>query len=70
MAWGLMITFAFPYSFDAIGWETYTINAAFNVPTWVVSWVFWEETRGKSLEEIDALMDGEKHAMYRMSRRL
>lgn len=59
---GLLITFAFPYSFDAIGWKTYMINATFNVLTLVYVSVYWVETSGKSLEEVDALMDGEKHA--------
>ncbi|EXJ80600.1 hypothetical protein A1O3_06883 [Capronia epimyces CBS 606.96] len=59
---GLMITFAFPYSFDAIGWKTYMINASFNVLTLIYVSIYWVETSGRSLEEVDALMDGEKHA--------
>lgn len=27
---GLMVTFAFPYAFDAIGWKTYMINGCWN----------------------------------------
>ncbi|EXJ81686.1 hypothetical protein A1O1_07751 [Capronia coronata CBS 617.96] len=59
---GLMITFAFPYSFAAIGWKTYMINASFNVLTLIYVSIYWVETSGRSLEEVDALMDGEKHA--------
>jgi sugar porter (SP) family MFS transporter len=59
---GLMITFAFPYSFEAIGWKTYMINAAFNVLAFIFVWLLWVETKGKSLEEMDEMMDGVKHA--------
>lgn len=59
---GLLITFAFPYSFDAIGWKTYMINSTFNVLTLVFVSLVWVETRGRSLEEIDVLLDGVKHA--------
>lgn len=62
MGVGLMITFAFPYSFEAIGYKTYLINATFNIVTLVFIIFFWVETRGRSLEEIDVLMDGEKHS--------
>ncbi|KAK5112067.1 hypothetical protein LTR85_011648 [Meristemomyces frigidus] len=59
---GLMITFAFPFSFATIGYKTYMINGAFNVLALIFICFTWVETRGKSLEEIDVLMDGEKHA--------
>lgn len=59
---GLMITFAFPFAFDAIGYKTYMINATFNVLASLFIIFFWVETRGRSLEEIDVLMDGIKHA--------
>jgi sugar porter (SP) family MFS transporter len=59
---GLMITFAFPYAFDAIGWKTYMINSAFNALALAFVWFYWVETKGKTLEEMDEMMDGEKHA--------
>ena len=59
---GLMITFAFPFSFEKIVWKTYMINGAFNVLALLFITFVWLETRGKSLEEIDVLMDGVKHA--------
>lgn len=59
---GLMITFAFPYAFAAISWRMYMINSAFNVVTLAFVCLFWVETCGKSLEEIDLLIDGEKHS--------
>ena len=38
------------------------INASFNVLLW--SWIAyqWVETKGHTLEEIDATFDGEKHS--------
>ncbi|KAI1626538.1 MFS sugar transporter-like protein [Exophiala viscosa] len=59
---GLLVTFAFPYSFEAIGWKTYMFNATFNALTILYIWYFWVETRGKTLEEIDVLIEGVKHA--------
>lgn len=59
---GLMITFAFPYSFEDIGYKTYMINGAFNALALIFIVFTWIETKGRSLEEIDVLMDGEKHA--------
>ena len=113
-----MITFAFPFAFENIGWKTIhdqrclllvpnracrlqrsirwslglrpykyrllptckqqSIQAltliihylspisvpyrnTFNALTWVFIIFVWVETKGKSLEEIDILMDGEKH---------
>ncbi|CAK5270442.1 unnamed protein product [Mycena citricolor] len=56
----LMAVFAFPIAVANIGWKTYVINAAWNaleVP--FVLW-YWVETAGKSLEEIDELIDGKQ----------
>lgn len=38
------------------------INASFNVLLW--GWIayYWVETKGHTLEEIDAIFDGEKHS--------
>lgn len=58
---GLMITFAFPFSFAAIGYKTYMVNGAFNVLAVVFIALTWIETKGKSLEEINVLFDGEQH---------
>lgn len=59
---GLMVTFAFPYALDAIGWKTYMINGAWDVLEVVFLCAFWVETRGKTLEEIDEIIDGVKHS--------
>jgi hypothetical protein len=59
---GLMVTFAFPFALEAIGWKTYMINGAWDVLELVVVLVFWVETRGRTLEEIDENLDGEVHS--------
>ncbi len=39
------------------------INGAWDVLELVFVLVFWVETKGKTLEEIDAILDGEKHSL-------
>ena len=57
---GLMVTFAFPYALDDIGWKTYMINGAWDfIQLAVIAWT-WVETRGKTLEEIDLMLDERK----------
>ncbi|EXJ93914.1 hypothetical protein A1O1_02307 [Capronia coronata CBS 617.96] len=58
---GLMVTFAFPYALDAISWKTYMINGAWDVIELVVVLVTWVETKGRTLEEIDEDLDGQRH---------
>ncbi|KAH6667543.1 MFS sugar transporter-like protein [Halenospora varia] len=61
-ALGTMVTFAFPYALAAITWKTYMINGAWDVIEFLFVLYFWVETKGKTLEEIDELFDGEKHS--------
>ncbi|KAF3025535.1 hypothetical protein E8E14_009561 [Neopestalotiopsis sp. 37M] len=61
-ACGIFVTMVFPYMFEALGWKTYMINASWNVVFWIFVYFFWVETKGKTLEEIDVLFDGEKHS--------
>lgn len=57
-----MVTMAFPYALAAIGWKTYMINGVWDVLQVVfIAW-YWIETSGKTLEEVDELIDGEKHS--------
>lgn len=53
-----MVTMAFPYALDAIGWETYMINGAWDVVEVIFVMVWWVETKGKSLEEMDVIFQG------------
>jgi hypothetical protein len=50
---GLLIVFAFPFAFAALGWKFYMINGAWNVLEVAFVAYFWIETKGLSLEEID-----------------
>ena len=54
----LMVTMAFPYALDSIGWKTYMINGAWDVLQVVFLAIYWVETKGKTLEEIDEIFDG------------
>lgn len=61
-ACGVLVTIAFPYMFNAIGWKTYMINASWNVLFLAYVFFCWVETKGRTLEEIDVLFDGVKHS--------
>ncbi|CAI7673458.1 unnamed protein product [Penicillium pancosmium] len=57
-AWTLAVTcggvFVWPLALEAIGWKTYFINAAWDVVQFVFVAYFWIETKGLTLEQIDA----------------
>jgi sugar porter (SP) family MFS transporter len=59
---GLMVTLAFPYALDAIGWKTYMINGLWDVVEIAVVVLCWVETKGKTLEEVYILLEGEVHS--------
>jgi hypothetical protein len=59
---GLMATMVFPYALNRIGWKTYMINGAWDVLQLIFVVIFWVETKGKTLEEIDELFDGVRHS--------
>ncbi|RDW95043.1 hypothetical protein BP5796_00806 [Coleophoma crateriformis] len=59
---GLFVTFAFPFALAAISWKLYMINAGWDVLEFAYIYFCWIETRGKTMEEIDRLIDGEKHS--------
>lgn len=59
---GLFVTMAFPFALDAIGWKTYIINASFDVLMVLFVALYWVETRGLTLEEVDERFDGVKHS--------
>ncbi|ETS81463.1 hypothetical protein PFICI_06465 [Pestalotiopsis fici W106-1] len=54
---GLFSVFVWPFALKAIGWETYMINACWDVVMFVFVAYFWIETKGLTLEEIDAKFD-------------
>ncbi|KPM40997.1 hypothetical protein AK830_g5556 [Neonectria ditissima] len=54
---GLMVTFAFPFALEKIGWKTYMINGAWDVLELLFVVVYWVETNGRTLEDIDDSLD-------------
>jgi hypothetical protein len=57
----ILVVFAFPLGLAKIGWKIYFINGAWDILCFIWIYFYWVETRGKTLEEIDELFDGEKH---------
>lgn len=55
------MVFTMPIAIDALGWKLYMINGAWDVVILVLVWFFWVETKGKTLEELDEVLDGVKH---------
>ncbi|KZP13863.1 sugar transporter [Athelia psychrophila] len=58
----LMGVFAFPFAIADIGWKTYMINGTWDALELVVIAWYWVETKGRTLEEIDAQLDGVKRS--------
>lgn len=56
---GILVSMAFPYMMEAIGWKTYIVNASWNILLWLYIFLQWVETKGLTLEEIDELFDGQ-----------
>lgn len=61
-ATGIWANFAFLFALENIGWRLYIINGAWNIGMFAFIAYYWVEVRGKTLEEIDALIDGKKHS--------
>ncbi|ORY16575.1 sugar transporter [Clohesyomyces aquaticus] len=59
---GLMVTMAFPIALAKIGWKTYIINGAWDILQIAMIAYYWVETKGRTMEEIDEVIDGEKHS--------
>ncbi|KAI9686887.1 MAG: hypothetical protein M1822_002640 [Bathelium mastoideum] len=58
----LLIVFTMPISLANIGWKTYMINGAWDVVIVGLLAYYWVETKGKTLEEIDRVLEGTKHS--------
>lgn len=56
---GVLVTLAFPYMLESLGWKSYVINASWNILLWLYIWFQWVETKGLTLEEVDRIFDGE-----------
>ncbi|KAF2733679.1 putative sugar transporter [Polyplosphaeria fusca] len=57
-----VLVFVMPIGLENIGYKMYFINGSWDIVTFALIAVFWVETKGKSLEEIDAIFEGEKHS--------
>lgn len=55
------MVFTMPIAIDSLGWKLYMINGAWDVIVLALIWIFWVETKGKTLEELDEVLDGVKH---------
>ncbi|KAK8116602.1 uncharacterized protein PG998_004883 [Apiospora kogelbergensis] len=61
-ALALLLVFVMPIGIANIGWRMYMINGAWDIAVLILIAVFWVETKGKTLEEIDAIFEGHKHS--------
>ena len=58
----LLIVWTMPIALANIGWKTYMVNGAWDVIiVGILAW-YWIETKGRTLEEIDEVLEGAKHS--------
>ncbi|KAI1398631.1 putative hexose carrier protein [Hypoxylon fuscum] len=57
-----IFVFIMPIGLNNIGWKMYMVNGSWDIVIAVLIAVFWVETKGRSLEEIDAIFEGGKHS--------
>ncbi|CAJ2509069.1 Uu.00g140950.m01.CDS01 [Anthostomella pinea] len=57
-----VFVFIMPIGLENIGWKMYMVNGSWDVVIAVLIAVFWVETKGRTLEEIDAIFEGHKHS--------
>ncbi|ROW07204.1 hypothetical protein VMCG_03945 [Cytospora schulzeri] len=61
-ALALVFVFIMPIGLANIGWKMYMVNASWDIVILALIVVFWVETKGKTLEEIDAIFEGTHHS--------
>jgi hypothetical protein len=59
---GLISTMGAPFALRNIGWKTYMIFGSADIIIVGMVWYWWVETRGLTLEEVDAKFYGVKHS--------
>ncbi|KAJ8112285.1 hypothetical protein ONZ43_g5430 [Nemania bipapillata] len=57
-----VFVFIMPIGLNNIGWKMYVANGSWDVVIAILIAIFWVETKGKTLEEIDAIFEGHKHS--------
>jgi hypothetical protein len=50
-----------PIALSNIGWKMYFINGSWDLLIFVAIAIWWIETKGKSLEEIDEAIEGKRY---------
>ncbi|KAJ5807820.1 hypothetical protein N7474_009089 [Penicillium riverlandense] len=58
----LLMLFALPFALQSSGWQTYMMNAAWDELVVAFIYFYWVETKGKTLEEVGFLFEGERPA--------
>ncbi|TVY80843.1 Lactose permease [Lachnellula suecica] len=61
---GIFSGFVPSFGLAAIGWKFYMINGCYDVLQVIYVAVYWVETKGLTLEEIDRVMDGKSPRIY------
>lgn len=56
----LLFVFVMPIALQNISWKIYMINGAWDIVVFFIILVWWVETKGKTIEEVDACFDGKK----------
>lgn len=62
IAFRLVFVFIMPIGLANITWKMYFVNGSWDIIILGMIILWWVETKGKTLEEIDALFEGEKHS--------
>lgn len=57
----VVLVFVMPIGITNIGWKMYIINASWDWLFLAFIWYFWVETKGLTLEEVDAIFLGHTH---------
>ena len=57
-----VLVFVMPIGLANIGWKMYMVNGSWDIVIVILIAVYWVETKGRTLEEIDAIFEGEKHS--------
>ncbi|KAI0006622.1 general substrate transporter [Xylariaceae sp. FL0662B] len=60
-AFQLTLNYTLPMALKTIGWKFYLINAAWDAGIVMAIWFLFVEIKGRTLEEVDALFDGDVH---------